>query len=83
VRDHGAGFDLARVDRGRLGLRRSITERTHDCGGRAAIRSAPGQGTEVSLTWPAPVRPASARPGAPDPATLVLADGGPGQERAS
>jgi signal transduction histidine kinase len=83
VRDHGAGFDPARVDRGRLGLRRSIAERTADCGGRAAIRSGPGQGTEVSLTWPASARPAPARPGEPDPAPLVLADGGLGQERAS
>ena len=78
VRDRGAGFDLARVDRGRLGLRRSIAERAEDCGGRAAIRSAPGQGTEVSMIWPA-----SARPAEPDPSPPVLADGGPGQERPS
>jgi signal transduction histidine kinase len=54
VRDRGAGFDLARVGRARLGLRRSITERTAECGGQALIRSEPGQGTEVSLCWPAP-----------------------------
>jgi signal transduction histidine kinase len=54
VRDRGAGFDLARVDRARLGLRRSITERAAECGGQASIRSRPGQGTEVSLCWPAP-----------------------------
>jgi signal transduction histidine kinase len=54
VRDTGAGFDLARVDQARLGLRRSITERTAECGGQASIWSAPGQGTEVSLCWPAP-----------------------------
>lgn len=53
VCDRGAGFDPARVDRARLGLRRSIAERAADCGGRATIWSAPGQGTEVSLTWPA------------------------------
>jgi signal transduction histidine kinase len=52
VRDQGAGFDLARVDRGRLGLRRSITERVADCGGRARVWSAPGQGTVVRLSWP-------------------------------
>ena len=57
VRDQGTGFDLARVDRARLGLRRSITERTAECGGHASISSAPGQGTEVSLSWPAPERP--------------------------
>jgi signal transduction histidine kinase len=54
VRDRGAGFDLARVDQARLGLRRSITERTAECGGRASVWSAPGRGTEVSLCWPAP-----------------------------
>jgi signal transduction histidine kinase len=54
IRDRGAGFDLARADPARLGLRRSITERTAECGGEASIWSAPGQGAEVSLTWPAP-----------------------------
>jgi signal transduction histidine kinase len=53
IRDRGAGFDRARVDQARLGLRRSIAERTAECGGQASIRSAPGQGTEVSLSWPA------------------------------
>jgi signal transduction histidine kinase len=54
VRDQGAGFDLTRVDRARLGLRRSITERVADCGGRACVWSAPGQGTVVRLSWPEP-----------------------------
>lgn len=53
VRDEGAGFDLARVDPGRLGLRRSITERVTDWGGRVRVQSAPGQGTLVSMSWPA------------------------------
>ena len=61
VRDRGAGFDLARLDRARLGLRRSITERTAECGGQASISSAPGQGTAVSLCWPDPVSSAAAR----------------------
>jgi len=52
VRDHGAGFDPDQVDPSRLGLRRSIIERIADCGGRAVVRSAPGQGTVVSLSWP-------------------------------
>jgi signal transduction histidine kinase len=56
VRDRGSGFDPARVDQRRLGLRRSIAERAAECGGQASIRSAPGQGTEVSLSWPAPDR---------------------------
>jgi signal transduction histidine kinase len=54
VRDRGVGFDPTRVDRARLGLRRSIAERTADCGGQASIWSEPGQGTVVSLSWPAP-----------------------------
>lgn len=53
VRDQGAGFDQARVDPLRLGLRRSITERAADCGGQASIWSAPGHGTTVRLCWPA------------------------------
>jgi signal transduction histidine kinase len=53
VRDRGIGFDPARVDRARLGLQRSIVERTAECGGQARIWSQPGQGTEVSLSWPA------------------------------
>ena len=51
VRDAGAGFDPARVDPARLGLRRSITERVTDWGGRVSVRSAPGQGTVVDMTW--------------------------------
>ena len=76
VRDHGAGFDPARVDQGRLGLRRSIAERAADCGGQALIRSAPGKGTEVSLAWPAHAH-APAQASEPGPAPLALADGGP------
>jgi signal transduction histidine kinase len=53
VRDRGIGFDPARVDRARLGLQRSIVERTAECGGQARIWSQPGQGTVVSLCWPA------------------------------
>jgi signal transduction histidine kinase len=56
VRDEGAGFDLDRVDRTRLGLRRSIAERVADCGGQAAVWSAPGQGAVVRMSWPAPAR---------------------------
>jgi signal transduction histidine kinase len=52
VRDMGAGFDPARVDRARLGVRRSIAERAQDCGGQASISSQPGQGTVVCLSWP-------------------------------
>jgi signal transduction histidine kinase len=60
VRDAGAGFDPARVDAARLGLRRSITERVADWGGRVSVRSAPGQGTVVDMSWPAAVPAAGA-----------------------
>jgi Histidine kinase-, DNA gyrase B-, and HSP90-like ATPase len=60
VRDAGAGFDPARVDPARLGLRRSITGRVTDWGGRVSVRSAPGQGTLVSMSWPGPVPAAGA-----------------------
>jgi signal transduction histidine kinase len=53
VRDTGTGFDLARVDQARLGLRRSIGERIADCGGRASLWSEPGQGTVAVISWPA------------------------------
>jgi len=69
VRDRGTGFDLTRVDRARLGLRRSIAERTADCGGHASIWSRPGQGTVVSLCWPT-----SERSGDRYPADRSLAD---------
>jgi signal transduction histidine kinase len=70
VRDEGAGFDPARVDRARLGLRRSITERAADCGGQASIWSEPGRGTVVCLSWPAS-NPAAE----PDPADPSLTGG--------
>jgi signal transduction histidine kinase len=59
VRDRGAGFDLAHVDPARLGLRRSIVERVGDWGGQAAVHSAPGEGTVVTLRWMAAPAPAA------------------------
>lgn len=53
IRDVGAGFDVSRVEPGRLGVRRSITERVEDWGGSASVQSAPGKGTTVCLSWPA------------------------------
>src|SRR5215475_13625583 len=53
VQDEGPGFDPGGVDPARLGVRRSITERVEDWGGSAWVRSAPGEGTTVSLFWPA------------------------------
>jgi signal transduction histidine kinase len=60
VRDRGTGFDPARVDQTRLGLRRSIAERMADCSGYASIWSMPGQGTAVYMSWPAPAEPGRA-----------------------
>jgi signal transduction histidine kinase len=75
VRDRGTGFDLARADPLRLGLRRSIAERIADCGGQASIRSAPGQGTVVRMSWPAePAAPASAVSGPAAPALAGVED---------
>ncbi len=52
VRDRGTGFDLADVEDDRMGVRGSIIERVKRVGGRAIIRTAPGEGTEVRLELP-------------------------------
>ena len=52
VRDRGAGFDLAAVAADRQGVRNSIVDRMSRHGGRADVRSAPGEGTEVRLHMP-------------------------------
>ena len=52
VRDRGAGFDRALVPADRRGLVESIEGRLARAGGRATIRSVPGEGTEVELTIP-------------------------------
>jgi signal transduction histidine kinase len=52
VRDRGAGFDPATVPGDRRGLRDSVTGRLTRLGGTAAVRSAPGEGTEVELCLP-------------------------------
>lgn len=49
IRDRGQGFDPEAIDADRQGVRRSIMERMERHGGRATIRSAPGQGTDVRL----------------------------------
>ncbi len=51
IRDDGAGFDPARTDPARLGVRRSIIERVADWGGTTSVRSAPGRGTVVTMSW--------------------------------
>jgi len=66
VRDRGRGFDPVAVPGDRKGLAESIRARVARHGGSVAIRSAPGEGTEVSLTMPRdagrrqPSRPARA-----------------------
>ncbi|HEX2274404.1 MAG TPA: PspC domain-containing protein [Acidimicrobiales bacterium] len=50
VRDWGSGFDLASVGPDRHGVRESISARMARHGGRAVVRTAPGDGTEVELT---------------------------------
>jgi len=52
VRDRGPGFDPDAVPPDRRGVRESIVGRMARHGGRAAIHSAPGAGTEVELTLP-------------------------------
>jgi signal transduction histidine kinase len=49
VRDRGKGFDLDAVPHDRMGLRESIIGRMERNGGKAEIRTAPGEGTEVRL----------------------------------
>jgi signal transduction histidine kinase len=56
VRDRGAGFDVDTVEETRHGVRGSIIGRMQRHGGRAEIRSAVGDGTEVRLTMPACAR---------------------------
>jgi signal transduction histidine kinase len=53
VRDEGAGFDQDDVPAERLGLRVSIRERLAKVGGLARIASRPGEGTTVTIMWPA------------------------------
>ena len=49
VRDWGTGFDLDRVAPDRHGVRESIVDRMARHGGKAVVRSTPGEGTEVEL----------------------------------
>lgn len=49
IRDRGRGFDLNQIGEDRMGVKRSIVERMERHGGRAVIRTAPGEGTEVRL----------------------------------
>jgi signal transduction histidine kinase len=59
--DDGVGFDIGQVAPRRLGLATSIIQRVEIVGGEAQVCSAPGAGTTITLSWPAPAR---GRPGA-------------------
>jgi signal transduction histidine kinase/phage shock protein PspC (stress-responsive transcriptional regulator) len=50
VRDRGRGFDESAVPDDRLGVRNSIVDRMRRHGGQAALKTAPGDGTEVRLS---------------------------------
>lgn len=52
VRDRGRGFDPQKVPADRKGLAESVHGRMARHRGTATVRSAPGEGTEVSLTMP-------------------------------
>lgn len=52
VRDRGAGFEPENVPRDRRGIADSIVGRMDRHGGKVAVRSEPGQGTEVELVMP-------------------------------
>ena len=49
VRDRGAGFDPDEVPGDRYGIAQSVVGRMERNGGRAVVRSSPGEGTEVRL----------------------------------
>ncbi len=52
VRDRGRGFDPGAVPEDRHGLSGSVRGRMERHGGTAAVRSAPGEGTEIRLELP-------------------------------
>jgi len=52
VRDRGKGFDPKTVATDRKGLSESVYARMRRNGGSASVRSAPGEGTEVTLVMP-------------------------------
>ena len=54
ISDTGRGFDVDSVPSARLGLRVSIHDRVASAGGIAVLRTSPGHGTTITLTWPRP-----------------------------
>jgi len=60
VRDRGKGFDQEAVPGDRKGVAESIRGRMSRHGGEAAVQSALGEGTKVTLTMPRAARPEAA-----------------------
>lgn len=56
IGDTGGGFAAWEVPTERIGVRVSILERVAHAGGRAEIDSVPGEGTVVTVRWPAEAR---------------------------
>ncbi len=81
VRDRGKGFDPEAVPGDRKGLAESIRARMARRGGTATVRSAPGEGTEVSLRMPWTPDPASPEPVSQD-APPAGSDAAPAGSRA-
>ncbi len=53
VADNGSGFEMASVTADHLGLK-IMRERAEAIGARLSIYSEPGEGTQISVVWPAP-----------------------------
>jgi signal transduction histidine kinase/phage shock protein PspC (stress-responsive transcriptional regulator) len=62
VRDRGTGFDPDLVPADRKGLAQSVHARMGRRGGTASVRTAPGEGTEVSLRMPRAARADAGEP---------------------
>jgi signal transduction histidine kinase len=52
IQDDGRGFDINQVASGNLGLE-IMHERAKHIAARLTVTSQPGQGTQVTLCWPA------------------------------
>jgi len=52
VTDAGIGFDLADVERDKMGFAESVVARLHEVGGKVRLFSSPGSGTTVVLEAP-------------------------------
>lgn len=59
IRDEGRGFDPTSRSPGHTGIQRSVVERMVAVGGLGKVDSAPGAGTEVTISWCSEVDPAA------------------------